>query len=284
MSIDKPIKRRQFISTMAAAGVALPLSSLSYGHLQNPSPEHKPVICVFSKHLQFLPNYQTMAEVAAEIGFDGVELTVRPGGHVLPENVEMDLPKAVEAIKKSGLKYPMMVTKITDPDNPITETILRTASELGIKYYRMGYLRFDEKMGVTKSLENLKTKFARLAALNKEYNIVGTYQNHSGDRVGGPVWDLWDLLKDLDPKWIGCQYDIRHATVEGAYSWPLGMDLLTSYIKTTAIKDFYWKKDVPWAPGWLILKSTSHFTRKNIYRVPFPCISSMNTLINQILL
>ena len=241
--MGKPIQRRQFISTLTAAGITLPLSKLRGHQAPKISSDYKPVICIFSKHLQFLPNYQMMAEVAAEIGFDGVDLTVRPGGHVLPEDVEIDLPKAVKAIKEVGLKVPMIVTKITDPEDPIAETILRTAGELGIKYYRMGYLRFDEQLGVAKSLENLKSKFAALVGLNEKYNIVGTYQNHSGDRVGGPVWDLWELLKDLDPNWIGCQYDIRHATVEGAYSWPLGMDLLKSYIKTTAIKDFYWIKE-----------------------------------------
>jgi hypothetical protein len=33
-----------------------------------------------------------MAKAATEIGFDGVDLTVRPKGHVLPDNVEKDLP------------------------------------------------------------------------------------------------------------------------------------------------------------------------------------------------
>lgn len=56
-------------------------------------------IHIFSKHLQFL-NYQDMAEAAAEIGFDGVDLAVRPGGHVVPEKVGNDLPKAVKALEK----------------------------------------------------------------------------------------------------------------------------------------------------------------------------------------
>lgn len=243
MDTGKPIKRRHFLSTIAASGMALPLSGLSINSTPTDKRVNKSVICIFSKHLQFLPDFQTMAEVAAEIGFDGVDLTVRPGGHVLPENVEKDLPRAVEAITKTGLKIPMMVTQITDPDDPLTESILRTARDLGIQYYRMGYLRFDKNMSVADSLENMKSKFESLAELNQKYGIEGMYQNHSGDRVGGPVWDLWELLKNLDPEFIGCQYDIRHAIVEGAYSWPLGMDLLKRYIKTTAIKDFYWKKE-----------------------------------------
>ena len=71
----------------------------------------------------------------------------------------------------------------------------------------------------------------------------GGYQNHSGRGVGGPVWDLYSLLKDRDPQYIGVQYDIRHATVEGAISWPLGLRLLAPWIKTIDIKDYIWEKD-----------------------------------------
>ena len=43
-------------------------------------------ISIFSKHLQWL-DYNGMAKVLSEIGFEGTDLTVRPGGHVLPERV-----------------------------------------------------------------------------------------------------------------------------------------------------------------------------------------------------
>ena len=66
------------------------------------SPGDRLKIHIFSKHLQFL-NYQDLAEAAAEMGFDGIDLTVRPKGHVLPERVESDMPKAVEAMRKVGL-------------------------------------------------------------------------------------------------------------------------------------------------------------------------------------
>jgi L-ribulose-5-phosphate 3-epimerase len=70
--------------------------------------------------------------------------------------------------------------------------------------------------------------------------IIKTIQ---GRRVGGPVWDLHPLLKDRDPEFLGVQYDIRHATVEGAVSWPLGMKLMAPWIKTIDIKDFIWEEN-----------------------------------------
>lgn len=234
--------RGEFMTMMAAAGIGLPAAGL-VGISKNPRPVKggQLPLCIFSKHLQFL-DYDAMAETAAEAGFDGVDLTVRPGGHVLPENVERDLPRAVEAVRKAGLEVYMMTTRITDPRDQYTEPILKTASELGIGYYRMGYLKYNEELGVARTLESYQPQLRELAALNQEYGLHGAYQNHSGVRVGGPVWDVWLLIKDLDPHWMGCQYDIRHAVAEGGTSWPLGLKLLGSHIRITAIKDFYWAK------------------------------------------
>lgn len=198
-------------------------------------------ICIFSKQMHWL-GYEALAETAAQIGFDGVDLTVRPKGHVLPEKVEADLPKAVKVIQKAGLSVPMITTNITTADDPNTEKILKTAHNLGIKYYRLGTLPYLNSLSIADNLERYKTQLAALAQLNQQYQLHGAYQNHAGTNVGAPVWDLWPLLQEADPKWLGCQYDIKHATLEGGFSWPLGFKLLHPYIKTMAIKDFVWVK------------------------------------------
>ena len=59
-------------------------------------------ISVFSKHFQWT-NCREMAAIAKEVGFDGIDLTVREGGHVLPERVEADLPKEPTRSVKLGL-------------------------------------------------------------------------------------------------------------------------------------------------------------------------------------
>lgn len=237
------LSRRAFLSRISLASIIIP--SMSVGKMlrsNNLPPQVGRPICIFSKHLQFL-DYSDMAHAAAEIGFDGVDLTVRPGGHVLPENVERDLPRAVEAVRSAGLEVYMMTTKITDANDPLTHRILKTASKFNIGYYRMGYLSYKDSLGVDGSLQAYKPQFKGLEILNQKFNSHGAYQNHSGTRVGGPVWDLWVLLKDRNPNWSGVQYDIRHATAEGGNSWPLGFRLLGPWTKITAIKDFYWKKE-----------------------------------------
>lgn len=246
---DSGQTRREFARKLAIAGVGFPLAgSMMPANAISTSPEKNARIAakpwsvnLFSKHLQFL-GYNEMAEASVASGLDGLDLSVRPGGHVLPENVVQDLPRAAKAIKQAGLELPMMTTGITDPDDPTTEKILQVASELGIRYYRMGYYKYDHKMGMEKSLEIIKEKMGKLAALNEKYRIHGAYQNHAGNRFGGPVWDIWYVIRDLDPRWTGCQYDIRHAIVEGAQSWTLGFDLLKEHIRYIVIKDFEWSK------------------------------------------
>jgi len=232
--------RRNFIKTTAAGVAGLALSkNISAGLL---TINKKRPIHVFTKCLQFL-DYTELAKVLAKNGFDGADLTVRPKGQVLPENVEKDLPKLVKALQKEGVGSNMIVTGLSNPDDPALRPTLKTMANLGIQYYRMGYVNFDDKKSMPENLDNIKRTFQNLEKINKEYGVTGNYQNHSGRRVGGPVWDLYHILKDCDPKHIGVQYDVRHATIEGGMSWPLGMKLLAPWIRTTDIKDFIWEKN-----------------------------------------
>jgi sugar phosphate isomerase/epimerase len=205
-------------------------------------------INIFSKNLHWL-NYYEMAEVVSAMGFDGVDLTVRANGHVLPERVEEDLPKAVEALKKKGLHVYMITTSITRADDAYAESILKTASALGIAYYRLGWSQYDDALTIDENIRLIKERFTALADLNKKYNIKGHYQNHSGTSFGAPIWDLAKVLTEINSPWIGSQYDILHATIEGANAWPLGLKSLKSYVGSMDIKDFHWIKN---ADGWKV--------------------------------
>jgi L-ribulose-5-phosphate 3-epimerase len=208
-------------------------------------------ISIFSKHLQWL-DYSEMAKVSAEMGFDGVDLTVRPQGHVLPENAERDLPKAMEAVAKTGKNIYMIATSITNADDPLTEKILKTASSLGIRHYRMGWRFYDETKTIEDNLKIIQSGLLKLAEINEKYSISGEYQNHSGvDKAGiyfgGSIWDLSAVLKNINSAWLGSQYDVYHASVEGANSWPVGLKLISPYIRTLDIKDYQWsKKEGKW--------------------------------------
>ena len=210
-------------------------------------------ISVFSKTLHWL-DVPEMASRMAGMGFDGIDLTVRPKGHVLPERVEEDLPKAVEAAKREGIGIYTIITSIDNADDPLSERILKTASSLGIKHYRMGWLYYDENKTIDENLVIIQTVMSQLAVLNEKYQIRGEYQNHSGkftphSYFGSSIWDLYSVLNNINSPWLGSQYDIMHATVEGAYSWETNFKQLNRFVHSINFKDFYWlKKQNKWAP------------------------------------
>jgi sugar phosphate isomerase/epimerase len=241
---DRMISRRQCLAAMAAAGAGPALS-------QSPAAPLK--VCVFSKHFQWT-GVSEAAALSKEIGFDGVDLTVRKGGHVLPENVERDLPRAVEIIHKAGLEAPMITAEIIDVNTPHAEAILRTAGGLGIRHYRWGGFTYTYERPIAQQLEEMKPRVAALAELNARHNICAMYHTHSGLRqIGAPIWDLWYVMKDMDPRWAGINYDIGHATVEGGFGgWVASAHLVERYMRGVALKDFKWGQNArgAWVPQW----------------------------------
>ncbi|WP_273566005.1 sugar phosphate isomerase/epimerase family protein [Maribacter halichondriae] len=245
----KMITRRNFTKLSAAAIGSVPLMGFS-NSLFNAvtTPNDAISVSLFSKHLQFL-DYNEMAAAAAEIGFDGLDLTVRPEGHVLPERVVDDLPKAVAAMKKYGITPGLMTTNVWDVNDTEQKTVLQTASMSGFTHYRTGWLKYPEDRTIAESQAIYGQQAAALETLNKDLGIIGCYQNHAGNHVGAPIWDLPPILEATNNEHIGAQYDIRHAVVEGGNSWELGLRHIKPFIKSIVIKDFKWGQvDGQWKP------------------------------------
>lgn len=237
-----PVTRRQMLSGLAglaAGGAARRACAADRPDWQ---------LHLFSKLLQWL-DYDELAEVAAAAGYAGIELTVRPGGHVEPERVAVDLPRAVAAARRAGLRVEMIVTAITSAADPLTEPLLKTAAAEGVGLYRLGYLRYQQQAPLEPQLAVFQRTLRALAQLNERCGITGCYQNHHGGRImGAAVWDLRTALADLDPEQLGCQYDIRHAVAEATGSWDLGFRLIAPRIRSLALKNFRWKAARPLAP------------------------------------
>src|SRR4051812_30429205 len=115
--MQRPLSRRAMLGTSAAL-----MGAASAGAVSNT--EKRPLkVAIFSKHLLFLHGEQ-LAQGAAEIGFDGVDLAVRKGGHVEPDRVKQDLPPLIAILRKNGLEIPMITTDIVDADSPSAEEIV----------------------------------------------------------------------------------------------------------------------------------------------------------------
>ena len=215
--------------------------------------QHKLKVAIFSKHLQFLAG-EELAKATADIGFDGIDITVRRGGHVAPERVGQDLPSLVGIIRQHGLEAPMITADIVDTQTPFTEDILKTMAALGIRNYRWGGFRYVAGQPYAAQLEQMKPRIAKLAALNSRYQACAMYHTHSGTGVvGASIWDLHILLKDFDPNAVGVNYDVGHAVIEGGVGgWINSFRITGPHLRGIAVKDFVWAKDANgnWRPQW----------------------------------
>ena len=268
--------RRNFLRNTLITGTFLPLIPESLFAMNDRTPPDRLKIHIFSKHLQFL-GYKDLAQAAADMGFDGVDLTVRPNGHVSPERVEDDLPKAVEAFKEAGLHPLLMTNAVGDAANASDKKVLETAARLGFKYYRMNWYAYPEGKGIPESIVDLREKVKGLGSLNKELGLTGCYQNHAGLSIGSNIWEIWELLKDADKEHMGVQYDIRHAMVEGFSSWQNGLRLIRQQIKMLTVKDFRFGQkngvtvveDVPIGQGLIDFKGYFKLVKEYGLDVPF---------------
>ncbi len=248
-SMDWGMSRRSLLKAAAmtsAFGALRP--ELAHGEAATAAPLEaggKLKVSIFSKHLEWL-SVPEAAAAAKTMGFDAIDLTVRKGGHVEPERAATDLPIAVKAVRSAGLDVSMITTDIEPDLMPYDETVLKTASSLGIHHYRWGgRLKYDPAKPIADQLEALRPKVRALAEINRRTQCCGMYHTHSGPgMVGAGIWDVWLLLRDLDPQWIGVNYDIGHATVEGGYGgWIATAKLTKDSMRGIALKDFFWQRN-----------------------------------------
>lgn len=248
------VSRRAFMAS--AASFAAGYSMLDQWTVQAAPTSQENVtrnypIIAFTKPFADL-SFDATADLVAEVGWDGVECAVRAKStHIQPERVTEDLPKMVEALKKRGKEVTMVTTDITRLSAQ-GEAVLRTMAALGIKKYRLGFELYPKGEHPSKKLAEIGSALKDVAALNKELGLQGGYQNHSGENyVGAPLWDIWTLLKDIDPTALGVCFDIGHATLEGGLSWPIQTRLLEPHFAAVFCKDFVWEKTAKgWAPSW----------------------------------
>ena len=154
--------------------------------------------------------------------------------------------------------------------------MLRTASKLGIKRYRLGFWKYAATKPIPDQIKEIHAQLRDLVALNKELGLKAGFQNHSGpDQVGAPIWDIYEMIKDLDPHHMGICFDIGHATVEGGASWPIEARLMEPFYTAVFVKDFIWAKtDKGWKDQWcplgegMVNRSYFQWLKKTSYNGP----------------
>ena len=210
---------------------------------------------MFSKHLQTM-SVREAGKTIKSLGFSGVELTVRPGGHILPDNVGEDLPRAVEELRAEGLEVPAIVVEIHNRSQEYSEAVCKAAGKVGAKELRTASHRYRGFGTIREQIAAAQKDAKDLEALGKEYGVRLCIHCHSGDFLSGQGATLANIIDDTDPKHVGVSLDVGHLTTEGGKSgWKQSIDLLQNRVGIVAVKSFGWfhepdpkSKELTWIP------------------------------------
>jgi len=178
---------------------------------------------------------------------------IRAKGQIEPERAPELIPAFTAALRRRGLDLQLATTDITSIGQKHAEATLRALAQNGIKRLRLGFWKYDLKRSPADQLKEIAPALRDIAAACKDLGLQAGFQNHSGRTyVGAPVWDVFSIIRDLDPAHMGMCFDIGHATIEGGLSWPIEAKLIEPFYTAVYVKDFLWKKNAKgvWAESW----------------------------------
>jgi sugar phosphate isomerase/epimerase len=200
-------------------------------------------LVMFSKHFGPLSVREAGERIRA-IGFEGVDLTVRPGGHVLPEQVAAGLPAAVATLREVGLGVPMISTGITSASAPEARATFAAAAEAKIRWLKLGYWSYRPFGQLRQQLDAARRDLDGIERLAGETGVCACLHTHSGNYLTGTAAGMEALLRDRDHGRVGAYLDPGHLTVEGGLSGcQQAIDLLQAHVRLVAIKDFGWFRE-----------------------------------------
>jgi L-ribulose-5-phosphate 3-epimerase len=249
--------RRDILKGLGSIPLLAQAAVAQSGPPQSSQPSAPPLL-ISSQNLQ----WATIAEAVdatAESGYDGIVWCARNGAHIIPDNVEKDLPKAVELTRKAGMVAPFVTLSAFDSKSPRLDVVLATMKDLGITGYRTPAQPWDLTKDLPPQIEVFKARIASLAEVNGRYGATANYHVHSyPGLMGGAVWDLWIMIKDMDPRYVAVHYDLGHASVRGG-DWVISAHLLgKKWMQSISLHDFQWvhfpsrQFPGPWSPKWCV--------------------------------
>ena len=172
------------------------------------------------------------------LGFDGIELPVRPGFPVDPDNMAVELPKAVKTLATHSVS-------IYSIAGAATESMIAACGAAGIPTVRVmapigpkGYLSTEEQM---------RKEFDVVLPVLERHKVRIGVQNHSGRYISNAS-GLRALLAGYDPKLIGAVWDAAHNALQGEEP-ELALDIVWRNLCMVNLKNAIWKrKSAPDAP------------------------------------
>ncbi len=218
--------RREVIGLFAGAAVAR--------GMQVPVDESRtvPLICLQSACLKDI-EYTDLADIIRQLGADGVDLTIMPGGHVEPRNSSVDLIRAIEVMQGQGLEVPIITTALTTPTDITARAVLALSGMSGVAMFQPGL--WPRVNAAVSPLAQARRELLGLAAVGREYRIVPALPNRPGSAVE-TVAEALTVLQGVNARAGGICFDAAHAMMVTG-SWEAELRMAAPKLRAVSIRD-----------------------------------------------
>jgi sugar phosphate isomerase/epimerase len=209
--------------------------------------ENRITFTVFTKPWKF--DIPALARHVAGLGFDGIELPVRPGYPVDPENVGEALPRAARTLAAQGVA-------IVSIAGPTDERTIAACGTAGVPVIRICVsIRRDETYDQGEA--RLRREFDAIVPYLDRHGVTLGIQNHCGRDVCNAM-GLHRLLAGYDPKHVAAVWDAAHNALQGEEP-ELALDIVWPLLCMVNLKNAFWQRTngpeaeaATWRPSWTI--------------------------------
>ena len=188
-------------------------------------PEQKNRFTIFTKPWQD-ESLEELGKIVKKLGFDGVELPVRPGYQVEPESIGSGLKEAVKILGDQGV-YIGSVAGSTD------KPTIAACGENGVPIIRI-CVDIDLNIGYMESEKKIRRRFDELIPDLERHQVSIGVQNHCGNAVASAI-GIMHLIESYDPKQVSAVLDPAQSAVDGETE-EMGLDIVWSHLSLVNLK------------------------------------------------
>ena len=182
---------------------------------------------------------ETVARRLGELGYDGVEWSVRENLHISPEEL-CDRAEEVAALTRdNGLEVAALATYLSYEDTDTAAKVIEAAGRMGTEIVRVGAPLYNGTVHYDELYRGALESFEKLLPVCEDSGAKACLEIHLGNIACSPSLAL-RILENFDPRFVGAIFDPGNMILEGYESWRMGIELLGPYLAHVHVKNTGW--------------------------------------------
>ena len=201
-----------------------------------------------------------LASHVKKLGFDLIELPVRPGFLCEPDDIETQLPNLVKMLADEGVRVLNVTVSLPLDD----EGLYAACAAAGVSMNRVIFSRNGKNYWDAEA--DARRQLDVALPLCEQYGVQIGVQHHCGTSMPVNAMGLHNLIKDYDPAHVGAIWDAAHSALEGMEPEP-ALEVVESHLCVVNLKNAYWRRSS--APESAVAEWQRYFTSGRQGRSPW---------------